>query len=282
MADAPRRARGATRKSPVTIGQVGPTRLRGGIPALWHARVEARPSRLELSISVAEMVAREVESQITSGSVQPGTHLGTKEDLRQRFGVAVGTINEATRLLTNRGLLTTRPGRGGGMFVTTASARVHPNGPADECDWNGATVAEYVSVRQALEPMVCREAARHHHDADIRELRQLLRKMEEHADRPLAYVRYAVALHRRIASVCHNALLQSLYLTVLDLIEDAMERQGLAPSDLLAHLSQHRQLVEAIDAGAGERLEAAIAQHRVSWGDGAAVETARVAGEAGG
>jgi DNA-binding FadR family transcriptional regulator len=248
-----------------------------------HARVGPRPSRLELSISVAEMVAREVETQITSGSVQPGTRLGTKEDLRQRFGVAVGTINEATRLLANRGLLTTRPGPGGGMFVTTASARVHPNGSADECDWNGATVAEYVSVREALEPLVCREAARHHHDADIRELRQLLQEMEEHADRPVAYVQYAVALHRRIASVCHNALLQSLYLTVLDLIEDAVERRGLAPSDLLEHLSQHWQLVDAIDAGAGEHLEAAIAQHRVSWGaDGAAVETARVSGELGG
>jgi DNA-binding FadR family transcriptional regulator len=232
---------------------------------------------------MAEMVAREVETQITSGSVQPGTRLGTKEDLRQRFGVAVGTINEATRLLANRGLLTTRPGPGGGMFVTTASARVHPNGSADECDWNGATVAEYVSVRQALKPLVCREAARHHQDADIRELRQLLQGMEEHADRPQAYVRYAVALHRRIASVCHNSLLQSLYLTVLDLIEDVVERRGLAPSDVLEHLSQHRQLVEAIDAGTGERLEAAIAQHRASWGaDGAAVEAARAVGEAGG
>src|SRR5881396_828548 len=70
------------------------------------------------------MVARELESQITSGVLQAGERLGTKEDLRRRFGVAAASINEATKLLMMRGLLRARPGPGGGFFATHASTRV--------------------------------------------------------------------------------------------------------------------------------------------------------------
>ena len=49
-------------------------------------------------VSRAELVARELEREIVDER-QPGERLGTKEDLRKQFGVAVATVNEAVRLL---------------------------------------------------------------------------------------------------------------------------------------------------------------------------------------
>src|SRR5205085_4209710 len=80
--------------------------------------------RADLTVSVAEMIARELENQITGGDVQPGDRLGTKKDLRLRFKVSAASINEATKLLMMRGLLVARPGPGGGLFTTDVSTRV--------------------------------------------------------------------------------------------------------------------------------------------------------------
>src|SRR4051794_41973028 len=60
-------------------------------------------------ISLGEAIARELEQEITGGELSPGQRLGTKEELRSRFGVAPATINEAIRPLGMRGVLTTPP-----------------------------------------------------------------------------------------------------------------------------------------------------------------------------
>jgi DNA-binding FadR family transcriptional regulator len=209
------------------------------------------------------MIARELESQITGGAVQPGERLGTKDDLRQRFRVSVASINEATKLLMMRGLLMARPGPGGGLFATHASTRVQVNHLV--ASPGVATIPDYLTVRDALEPLVCREAARYHRKDDIRRLKRLLASMEENLDQPMTYMQHSWTLHRHLASLCRNALLGSLYLTLLDHLEDALERAGLWPEDGVHHLARHRELVEAIDAGVGGRLEAAIAMHQPDW-----------------
>src|SRR5437879_6567331 len=116
-------------------------------------------SRPALAVSVAETIARELEREITGGLVQPGERLGTKEDLRRRFRVAGASINEATRLLMMRGLLTARPGPGGGLFATHASRRVQVNHLVASHDRGTAAIPDYLHVCDALDVLVCREAA---------------------------------------------------------------------------------------------------------------------------
>ena len=59
-------------------------------------------------------MARALEREIVDER-EPGDHLGTKDELRQRFGVAVATINEAVRLLEGRGLVVALDRRPGGV-----------------------------------------------------------------------------------------------------------------------------------------------------------------------
>jgi DNA-binding FadR family transcriptional regulator len=214
-------------------------------------------------ISLGEAIARELESEITGGMLSPGERLGTKEELRARFGVALATINEAIRLLEMRGMLTARPGPGGGVFVAQASARVRLNQFVLGYRWGEAAVADHHTVRNALEPLVCREAARYHRDTDIRVLMGMLDTMAKHMDDPMTYIRHTLDLHRRIAKICHNVPLQSIYLTMLDFLEDSAEGVEYETFDALDHLARHRELVEAIDEGPGERLERAIEAHEL-------------------
>jgi DNA-binding FadR family transcriptional regulator len=129
--------------------------------------------------------------------------------------------------------------------------------------WGEAAVADHHTVRNALEPLVCREAARYRRDADIRVLRNLLDTMEGLLDDPMAYIRRTLDLHRRIAKIIRNVPLRSIYLTMLDFLEDSAEQAEYERFDGLDHLARHRELVEAIAGGPGERLEAAIEAHEL-------------------
>jgi DNA-binding FadR family transcriptional regulator len=80
-------------------------------------------------------------------------------------------------------------------------------------------------------------------------------------DEPLRYLRDTVALHHRVARMCRNAPLHSFYLTVIDFLEDALEKAEFDRFDALEHLERHAELVDAIAEGPGEHLEAAIEGH---------------------
>src|ERR1700729_1543342 len=85
--------------------------------------VSGADSLLGARVSRAELVARELEREITDER-ESGGRVRTKEDLRKRFGVAVATVNEAVRLLEMRGMIEARPGPGGGVFVARPEVRI--------------------------------------------------------------------------------------------------------------------------------------------------------------
>lgn len=211
-------------------------------------------------VSRAEAMARLLETEIMDEVVAPGARLGTKGELRERFGVATTTVNEAVRLLEMRGLVEARPGPGGGVFVSAGSAEMALSHTKLRFRWGSSTFGDCLVVRDALDPLICREAARHHEDADIRALERILDQMEAKLDDPRAYLALNYKLHRRIARLCTNAPLHRLYLTLLDFMEEGMERAEVDEFHGEAHLAEHRELIAAIDAGEGKRLEAAISR----------------------
>jgi DNA-binding FadR family transcriptional regulator len=224
------------------------------VPATADSLVRARTSR-------AELVARELEREVVDER-EPGDHLGTKDELRQRFGVAVATINEAVRLLETRGIVEARPGPGGGVFAAHASARVTLAHSVLGLRSDGTDYAECLEVRDALEPLICRQAARYHRVADIRALNRMVDKMATLQDDPRGFFQTNWRLHRRIAQLCRNAPLRSMYLTLIDVLEPIVDRAEHGEFDGPGHVRVHRDLVAAIDAGEGPELEAAVERHR--------------------
>ena len=220
-------------------------------------------------LSRAEALAREIEEEISAGVVTTGDRLGTKDDLRRRFGVAAATVNEAIKLLETRGLAGARPGPGGGVFVASPAERMRGGPMFMGFEWAGATAADYHEVRSALEPIICRHAARHRTEADIRALRAILASMSAHLDDPRAYSRSSAAFHRRIAKLTPNVPLRSMYVTLLDFFENEAAGGDLPATVHPGNVDVHRQFVDAIEQGEGPELEGAIrrhARHRLNLG----------------
>lgn len=156
-----------------------------------------------------------------AAAADPGDRLGTKDELRVACGVSVGTFNEALRIAQARGLVTVRPGPGGGLFASRQSAMVRLGNSMLALDDEAASVAEAVRLRDALDPLLVEDALAHMSAHGVAALRSTLKQMKTAADKGdnTAFVRANWALHARIAESSPNALLRSFYLNLLEIIE---------------------------------------------------------------
>lgn len=240
---------------------------------------EVRPGpRLSRGESVAGQLIAIAEE------AAPGDRLGSKEELRARCEVSVGTFNEAVRIAQSRGVISVRPGPGGGVFAAAQSPMVRLGNSVLALDTAQTSVAEAVRIRDALDPLLIEDALWHASPADIAEMREVLAEMAAAAERrdPDRFVRANWALHARIAAVSPNPMLRSLYVNLLDQIESHTlavlpDTERPLPEYVADRLTLHAGIVDAIDDRDRGRALALIAQHVTSGAQPGALVQARPA-----
>lgn len=204
-------------------------------------------------------------------TVQPGGRLGSKEELRRRCQVSVGTFNEAVRIVQSRGIVSVRPGPGGGIFASAQPPMVRLGNSVLALDASQTSVAEAVRIRDALDPLLIEDALWHASPADVAEMRDILDAMTAAAEGedPIAFVHANWSLHARIAAVSPHPILRSLYVNLLDQIEShTLEVLPLGdlplPDYMASRLALHVGIVDALDRRDRDRALLLIAHHNTS------------------
>jgi len=257
------RERPTDARSPAVVdgASLRPTDRGRRVPATAD-RPAPRPSR-------AETVADRLMGIATTGL--PGDRLGSKDELRTRCGVSVGTFNEAVRIAQSRGIVSVRPGPGGGVFVAAQSAMVRLGNSVLALDTNETSVAEAVRIRDALDPLLIEDALWHASPADIAGMREIIADMAvalERAD-ATAFVHANWHLHARIAAVSPHPVLRSLYVSLLDQIESHTlevlpgSEQPL-PEYIADRFRLHEAIVDAVDARDRDLALRLIVEHKTS------------------
>lgn len=196
-----------------------------------------------------------------AGKLPAGARLGTKAELRDRFKFAPATVNEAVRMLEMRGLVETRPGPGGGLFVKAANPVVrlqHVTLRLREAA--AATVDKAIVVRHALESPVCADAAQFHTKSQLRSLRRFVGTLDGSEDSE-DYMKAVWLLHREIAAISPNDMLREIYFGILDVLETNMISAHLDDDVRERRNRDHHQLVEAIASRDLTLVNEAVAQH---------------------
>jgi phosphonate utilization transcriptional regulator len=191
------------------------------------------------------LVQRELERMILAGDLAAGAKL-TEASIAELLGVSRGPVREAFRALESSGLVRLEKNRG--VFVRQISIR--------EAD-------EIYELRAILDEFVGRRLAQVVTPAQVRELRQIVERMEKAAARNDvdAYLAANLAFHDRLVELTGNAKLLLMYrrlVNELHLFRRATLTQGGA---LPVSTREHRDIVDRIAGGQVAAAGRALHEH---------------------
>jgi DNA-binding FadR family transcriptional regulator len=143
------------------------------------------------SDKVAESVANDIVRRISEHAMQPGDKLPTEATMIVEYGVGRGTLREALRILEVNGLISIKPGPGGGPVVREATADDFGRMAALFFNARSIDLGQLIEARLIMEPVMARLAATR------RATGPLLDRLNEIAalDRTNSDEEYAAATH---------------------------------------------------------------------------------------
>ena len=194
-----------------------------------------------------ESVRDTLRSRIFEGHYAPGTRL-VERDLAAEFNVSRLPIREALRMLRQEGLIRDRAGRG--SEVSGLSAK---------------DVEDLFDVRQSLEVLACRLAAKRATAEDLHHLEGLLNQAEKFLAKGsiLEAHRANSEFHDAITRIANNDFLRS----ALEPLQGRMHWLFRHVSDLPELIREHRELYAAIASGDPDRAAHQSASHVSKYRD---------------
>jgi DNA-binding FadR family transcriptional regulator len=148
--------------------------------------------------SAAEAIAETLRRQIVDELVD-GEHVGSAEDLMDRFQVSGPTVRQAMRILEAEGLIRVRRGNNGGFFAGTPSVDVVSRSASALLRRQGADLADLITASQLIGPEIAGLAASNPDPAARRRLLELVE--EEWGDDVEVSVPVATQIAVRFARV---------------------------------------------------------------------------------
>lgn len=179
---------------------------------------------------------------IDTGVYRPGDRL-VESDLADQFGMSRTPIREALQRLETQSLLA-RDGRS--LIVASL-------------DHN--QLAELYVVRSELEGLAARLAAKHATPEEVRVLRQMVKEDQLMVDDPTSLSRANRRFHKQIHLASHNRYLvmqlDIVHRNMALLTTTSLAAQGRGQ----AALSEHADIVAAIEASDGDAAHSALKTH---------------------
>lgn len=200
-----------------------------------------------------EYLVEEIGYKIVTGDFNPGDTLPNEDTLCKTYGVSRGVLREATKVLTQKGLIYTRPKIG-----TQIQPRQKWNlFDADILLWTLKSgdklsfLKKVTEVRRIIESEACRYAAKRATDREIAVIRSWYNKMEATLKDSVKYkynryLQVDMAFHTSILDASHNELLAQIGHTMRQAVQTARKADLRDISAQQASLPHHLTMLDSI------------------------------------
>ncbi len=196
-----------------------------------------------------QQIIRNIRNMVLDGRLKPGDKLPSEQELIKTFSVSRQTIREVLRVLEAQGLLSIRPGAGGGTFVREVDIDVTRQSLINFLHQTDLSLQHLFQLRQILDPYFAEIAAKTMSFDDLQALAQIVATQKRYLDEGnLAEARRAeIQFHRELARVTDNPLL----ILLQDFIETLLEKikAQLSPDRAFSQhsLDWHSRVIEALE-----------------------------------
>ena len=210
----------------------------------------------------SEVIARDLVAYIVEARLPAGSKLPVEREMIEQIGVGRTTVREALRILETRGVLTIRPGPGGGPTVR----RPEPGDLKDALmlilQFERATMAEVFDAGIWLEPVAARMAAAKITDTELARLRELNSEMEETIKSTEDTITSADQdFHRVIAGATANLVVQVFCDSLMMVADSGVADVAQSTEFKRSAVRGHQEIIEALEAKDPGRAEEAMCRH---------------------
>ncbi|WP_189155601.1 FadR/GntR family transcriptional regulator [Lentzea pudingi] len=216
--------------------------------------------------SVPERIAADLETEILARRLDSGARFALRTELIERFAVSANAMNEALRILRERGVVTVKPGVQGGVFIAQPPPQVRLG--VIDLWFRGLSVdaVDLFEARSVLEDGFAAVAAERATPEDARDLEWALEELRDRKQDPRLYLEANMRFHGVIARAARVPVLANVYESIITLMRGALVRAEFAVPDPSAALDRnvevHALLARAIISRDREALTGALAAHR--------------------
>lgn len=217
-----------------------------------------------------DMVAQQIREQIVHAGLRPGDRVPNDWLSPETVKVSRGTLREALKVLEYQGLISTKSGPGGGVFV----ASVEPGEAIRLLDnlflFDPPSIADIYTLRKQLEPELAASVAGHLSEASFNALQGCIRLYEDEpktAEEEYAQRLAELDFHEELARQCPNPILAFTCSFLLSLLRDMTVCRQIykEPNPALRETGLHYQvrLLRAMKAGDAELCRMIMRGHMI-------------------
>src|SRR5579883_343377 len=208
---------------------------------------------------IYEQIVLQLQQDILSGQIAPGTRLPTERDLAAQFGVSRASIREALSVLQSRSLIESRQGDGTIVSPSVDAGLLIPL--SDQLARSRAAIMNPLEVRYMFEPQTAYLAAERATDAEIAVMAETLRAQEAAVAAGGTGIDEDTAFHFAIARASHNDLVVTIIGHINASLRETREWSLRARSGAERSIRYHHNILAAIARHDPQAAQAAMAAH---------------------
>jgi DNA-binding FadR family transcriptional regulator len=211
---------------------------------------------------VAEVVAHDITRDISTWRLQPGSRLAGIGSAKHRYHVSGSSARESMRMLEMLGLLSVKPGPGGGPLVRQVTTEDFGLTTIFYYRMLGVTVRDLIEARMTLEPILVRFVAQQQSPTVTQRLRWYLNGVGQEDPSRRAWL-----TRRSPTASFHRALVETEN-PILDIMVHSlqecwlvMRKEASFPREVSHHDRDHKLIAEAILRGEEVTAERLMQRH---------------------
>jgi GntR family transcriptional repressor for pyruvate dehydrogenase complex len=215
---------------------------------------------------VFQDVVAQIQEAILDGRLKTGDTLPSERQLKDMFNISRGTLREALRVLEQKGLIEIKLGVGGGSVVKDVNEDQVSESLALLIRSQKVSLNHLAEFREDVEGIIAAHAAKRCTEADISQLRELLKKARKCLDQGTsqrdAFIEIDKQIHMTLAAVSQNPI----YISVLHSVHENIHRYyekylSMAERELNENYQDLCDLVDRVEKGQADEARELARDH---------------------